>query len=177
MTKKELRKQVRELKCHYSPDALIEMSQSIVNALTSYIIKKDGIKTILLYHSMPDEVYTHDIIQELINHGKVVLLPTVVGAELELHEFVSNDNCHIENTYSIQESDGPLFTDYDSIDLAIIPGMAFTKKGHRLGRGKGFYDRLLPKIKCPLLGLAFPFQIVDTIPCEEHDVLLDYVIS
>lgn len=177
MTKKELRKQMRELKCQYSPEQLVLMSRRITQAIANYIIKKDGINTILLYHSLADEVYTHDLIMQLREHGKTVLLPTIVGADLELHEYISNSSCHTENTYSIQESDGPLFNDYESIDLAIIPGMAFTKKGHRLGRGKGFYDRLLPKIKCPLLGLAFPFQIVDTIPCEEHDVLMSYVIS
>lgn len=177
MTKKELRKQVRELKRHYSPKELIDMSQSIVSALTSYIMKKDGINTILLYHSMPDEVFTHEMIELLKDKGKKVLLPTVVGDELELHEYVSNDACHTENTFHIQESDGPLFTAYESIELAIIPGMAFTKKGDRLGRGKGYYDRLLPKIKCPLIGLAFPFQIVDSIDCEEHDVKMDYVVS
>ena len=54
--------------------------------------------------------------------------------------------------------------------------MAFTPNGRRLGRGKGYYDRMLPKLKCPLIGLAFPFQIIDDMPCEPHDVSMNEVI-
>lgn len=177
MEKRQLRAQQRELKSHYSPEQLIAMSQSITSSLADYLKKKEGINTVLLYHSLPDEVFTHNLLKRLRANGKKVLLPTVTGADLELHEYLSDDNCHLEHSYNIKESDGPLFTDYASIDIAIIPGMAFTKRGHRLGRGKGYYDRLLPKLSCPLVGLAFPFQIVDSIPCEPHDVLMDYVIS
>lgn len=177
MTKKELRKSIRELKSHYSPEQLVEISKGITTAIGNYIIKKDGLNTILLYHSMPDEVHTHTLINTLVSNGITVLLPTIVGNELELHQYISPNCCHTESTYSIVESNGPLFTEYHNIDLAIIPGIAFTKKGHRLGRGKGFYDRLLPKLNCPLLGLAFPFQIVDSIPSDEHDVMMNYVIS
>jgi len=146
-----------------------------VDALLKDIMKEDSHKVILLYHSMSDEVYTHSLIEALYSSGRTVLLPTVVGEELELHIYVGNkalENC---TTYDIQESNGPLFTDYNNIDLAIIPGVAFTKEGKRMGRGKGYYDRLLPKLSCPLYGLAFPFQILDDIPTESHDVTLTKV--
>lgn len=108
--------------------------------------------------------------------GKMVLLPTVVGDELELHEYLDEKAFSTSPSFDIQESTGPLFTDYAKIDLAIIPGMAFTPQGDRLGRGKGYYDRLLPQLTCPLIGLAFPFQMVDSIPTEDHDVKMDEVI-
>lgn len=152
------------------------MSRNAVSALEERIMKKDGCKTILLYHSMPDEVYTHDLIKSIHTKGKKVLLPTVVGNELELHEYEGESYFETSKQFSIQESTGRLFKDYDLIDLAVIPGMAFTLQGDRLGRGKGFYDRLLPKIKCPLIGLAFHFQIVDTIPCESHDIRMNEIL-
>lgn len=139
------------------------------------INKEDGYRVILLYHSMDDEVFTHDIIEHLHHTGHTVLLPTVAGDDLELHEYTGVSALDTCGKYNIQESNGPLFTDYDSINLAIIPGVAFTEDGKRMGRGKGYYDRLLPKLSCPLWGLAFPFQMLDDIPTEPHDITLSKV--
>ena len=79
--------------------------------------------------------------------------------------------------YGIQESLGKLFTEYSHIDLAIIPGMAFTQQGDRLGGGGGGGDRLLPQLTCPLIGIAFPFQLVPTIPTESHDIQMTEIIT
>ena len=64
-----------------------------------------------------------------------------------------------------------------SIDVAIIPGVAFDKKGTRLGYGKGVFDRLLAKSKDFRIGLAYEFQIVDTLPKENHDLVMDMVVT
>ena len=106
-----------------------------------------------------------------------MLLPTVVGSNLELHAYTGDTDLTTSADFGIAESTGPLFTDYTNIDLAIIPGMAFTPDGHRLGRGNGYYDRLLPQLSCKKIGLAFPFQIVDHIPCESHDIKMDMVVK
>ena len=180
MQKKELRAYIRELKRQYSHEQLKAMSSAITNRAIDFIHnydKKDGCKTILLYHSLPDEVYTHSLISSLSDKGYTVLLPTVIDNEnMELHIYINDEEYHV-GAMNIQEANGDAFDCYEKIDLAIIPGMAFTKDGRRLGRGKGYYDRILQKIKCPLIGLAFPFQIVDNIPCEEHDVKMNYIIS
>ena len=68
-----------------------------------------------------------------------------------------------------------------SLDLMLVPGMAFTEKGHRLGRGKGYYDTYLAKAKSKgidtkTMALAFNEQIVEEIPCDEHDYLINSVI-
>ena len=101
----------------------------------------------------------------------------MAGEELELHRYQGEQELAMGTSFGIQESIGPLFTDYEHIDLAIIPGMAFTPQGHRLGRGKGYYDRLLPHLHCPLIGLAFPFQILPSIPTESHDICMNEIIS
>lgn len=132
--------------------------------------------TILLYHSLPDEVNTLPLIRQLHAEGHTVLLPTVVGSNLELHAYTGDTDLTTSADFGIAESTGPLFIDYTNIDLAIIPGMAFTPDGHRLGRGKGYYDRLLPQLSCKKIGLAFHFQIVDHIPCESHDIKMDMVV-
>jgi len=67
----------------------------------------------------------------------------------------------------------------DQIDLILVPGLAFSKDRHRLGRGGGFFDRLLagPAARTFKLGICFSFQVVDTIPIEAHDVVLDAVAT
>ncbi len=133
--------------------------------------------SILLYHSLPDEVATHDLIRILHSQGHTILLPTVNGDELTLHIYEGESSLATGTSFGIQESAGALFTDYQHIDLAIIPGMAFTHQGDRLGRGRGYYDRLLPHLSCPLIGLAFPFQLLPSIPCEAHDIRMTEVIT
>lgn len=177
MTKKELRTLIRERKKQHTSEELSAYSQSICHSVLERIKREEHCHTILLYHSLPDEVETHTLIRTLHAEGKKVLLPTVVGDKLELHLYAGEQALSTGASYGIQESSGGLFTDYDSIDLAIIPGMAFTKKGDRLGRGKGYYDRLLPQLSCPLIGIAFPFQMLPSIPCEPHDIRMEEVIT
>ena len=70
------------------------------------------------------------------------------------------------------------------VGLAVVPGVAFSfQKGpdgverfYRLGRGGGFYDRLLPMLDCPLVGVCYPFRFVDSLPLDEWDVPLDLVV-
>ena len=177
MTKKELRQLIRERKKQHTTDQLHTYSQHIKHYLLERIAKEENCHIILLYHSLPDEVCTHDLIQTLYGQGYTVLLPSVVGNELALHIYEGEDAMNAGASFGIQESNGTLFTDLASIDLAIIPGMAFTPQGDRLGRGKGFYDRLLPQLHCPLIGLAFPFQLLPSIPTEPHDIRMTEVIT
>lgn len=131
---------------------------------------------ILLYHSLPDEVNTHAFLNKW-RGSKQLLLPVVVGDELELRCFASANNLQ-SGAYNIQEPTGKPFTDIATIELAIIPGMAFDSKGHRLGRGKGYYDRLLPKLKNAYkIGICFPYQLVDDVPTDDYDVLMDEVLT
>lgn len=62
-------------------------------------------------------------------------------------------------------------------DLLIIPGLAFDENGGRLGRGKGFYDRFLSHFKGIKVGICFEEQLIDTVPREDHDVIVDFVVS
>ncbi|MBO7569823.1 MAG: 5-formyltetrahydrofolate cyclo-ligase [Bacteroidaceae bacterium] len=153
-----------------------ELSLRIMSSILSHPRVLDA-DTILMYHSLPDEVCTHDLIHTLYAQGHTVLLPTVVGNDLTLHVYEGEYAMSHGSSFGIHESDGALFHDYSQIDLAIIPGMAFTQQGDRLGRGKGFYDRLLPRLHCPLIGIAFPFQVLPFIPTEPHDIQMTEVIS
>ncbi|MDL2305912.1 5-formyltetrahydrofolate cyclo-ligase, partial [Bacteroides sp. OttesenSCG-928-D19] len=79
---------------------------------------------------------------------KTIILPVVEGGILQLRTYSTPENLDT-GLYGIKEPSGEYFTNYHLIDLAIIPGMAFDASGNRLGRGKGYYDKLLPNIAAP----------------------------
>lgn len=129
----------------------------------------------LLYHSLPDEVDTHDFIRRWASR-KRILLPVVRGDDLELRLYTGDGQLQT-GAFHIEEPGGEAFTDYARIELAVIPGVAFDRRGNRLGRGRGYYDRLLPRLaNAYKVGLCFPCQLLDGVPAEEHDVRMDEVI-
>ncbi len=130
----------------------------------------------MLYHSLADEVDTHPLLANWSGQ-KQLLLPVVVGSDLELRLYQSSEPL-LSGAYGIAEPVGSPFTDYSAIELALIPGIAFDRSGRRLGRGKGYYDRLLPRLPSAYkMGVCFPFQLVDEVPVEEFDILMDEVIT
>ena len=80
-------------------------------------------------------------------------------------------------SYGIEEPTGELFTDYAAIDFVAVPGVAFDNAGNRLGRGKGYYDRLLPRLTAFKAGICFPFQLVKEVPAEPFDIRMDIIIT
>lgn len=132
--------------------------------------------TILLYHSLPDEVCTHAFVKYWCQY-KRVLLPVVTGDDLELRLYTPESSLAV-GAFGIEEPQGPVFSNYSEIDLAVVPGVAFDPKGNRLGRGRGYYDRLLPQlVHACKIGICFPFQLVDEVPAEPFDIAMDHVIS
>ena len=134
-------------------------------------------QTIMAYYSLPDEVNTHALIDELVAEGKTVLLPKVTGDDtMELRRYTGRADLQ-EGSYHILEPVGECFTDYAAIDLILVPGIAFDAAGHRLGRGRGYYDRFLSThLSLLLIGVCFPFQRVAEVPTDPHDVCVDEVI-
>ena len=178
VTKEELRRSVRRLKQQYTPAQLEELSQAVIARLRPRLVEA---QTILAYYSLPDEVCTRQLIDELIAEGKTVLLPKVLDAgRMELRRYTGPHDL-TEGAYGIMEPVGEPFTDYALIDIALIPGMAFDAAGHRLGRGRGYYDRFLNSQWSMvngqwLIGLCFDFQKVPVLPSDDHDIPVDIVI-
>ena len=177
MTKQELRRFIRTQKTQMS-DRLEAMSEGICSrVLRSAWWQEAG--TLLLFYPLADEVDVRPLLRDAFESGKRVLLPVVKGEELELRHYVGEDSL-AAGAFGIMEPHGPLLPPerYGEIELAIVPGMAFDKAGHRLGRGKGYYDRLLPLLShARLQGICFPFQLLDEVPAEPHDVVVHAVTS
>ena len=104
----------------------------------------------------------------------------VKGDVLELRRCTHLNNLQSGELKILEPLNEPLFTQYETIDLAIIPGVAFTLDGKRLGRGKGYYDRLLSNRAFRgvyKIGLAFPCQLVADLPVDPHDVQLNQILT
>lgn len=176
MTKQFLRSQIRTAKRQYSPAQLAVFSKTLCDNILNMPAYQSA-HTLLLYSPLTDEVDIFPLIDNAFCNGKCVLLPKVVGDDLELHIYKGVVSLE-RGAFGILEPTGEVFSDYDNVDAAIIPGMAFDGHGNRLGRGKGYYDRLLPRLtKAYKIGVCFPFQYFDEIPSEEHDVVMDCVVS
>ena len=170
--KKSLRRIIKAQKTLFS-SLRDEQSTTIIKKLE---VDEDFLhaQTVLLYYSLPDEVDTHALVARYYQK-KRLLLPVVKGEELELRLFQGQLQ---EGSFGIQEPEGETFEDYDQIELVVVPGMAFDKEGNRLGRGKGYYDRLLPKLPhAKKIGLCFPYQLVDTVPTDSQDIPMDKIIT
>ncbi len=175
MTKQELRKHIRTTKRQFSDTRLAELSLCICNTLISHPRFHEA-QTVMLYHPLPDEVDICPLLSA--GTGKTLLLPRVIdNTDMELRLYSSPEDMQ-RGSFGIMEPTGKLFTDYPSIDLAIVPGMAFDADGHRLGRGKGYYDRFLARLPHVYkIGVCFPFQVVEHVPTEETDIIMDEIIS
>jgi 5-formyltetrahydrofolate cyclo-ligase len=93
---------------------------------------------------------------------------------LELRHYTGK-SCLQEGAFHIEEPSGENYTKYQEIELAIIPGISFDKKGNRLGRGKGYYDKLLPLLSSYNIGICYQFQAQESIPSEDFDKPMDEV--
>ncbi|MBQ7180967.1 MAG: 5-formyltetrahydrofolate cyclo-ligase [Bacteroidaceae bacterium] len=172
-TKSSLRESIRTLKAQYDAAQLATLSAMACHTLLTHP-RWSRAHGVLLYASLPDEVDTTSLISCALQEGKRVFLPVVEGGELYIKAYSGQT---VIGPYGIREPVGERLLDYSQIDLAVIPGMAFDRQGHRLGRGKGYYDRLLPALSAYRIGLCFPFQLVESVPVDSHDCLVDEVIA
>lgn len=181
MRKDELRRQMRLRKQQYTQQQLEELSIPVIARLRPRLAEA---RIILAYYSLPDEVNTHQFIDDLLADGKTVLLPTVIGEGLmEWHVYSSKSELK-NGAFGIGESAGELYSGFSKYTspsekqmIALVPGVAFDAVGRRLGRGKGYYDRFLathPHIY--KIGVCFDFQRVTEVPVDEQDVPVDEVI-
>ncbi len=129
---------------------------------------------VLLYHSLPDELSTLEFIEDLPK-GKHYYLPRVNGQDLDILPY-QKSRLHT-GAFHIEEPDGTDTVDINCIDLIVVPAVAYDRHGNRLGRGKGYYDRLLARSRAITIGVCYGFQLVDQIDIDGHDIPVDFVIA
>jgi 5-formyltetrahydrofolate cyclo-ligase len=142
--------------------------------------------SIALFASMDHEVNTTEIIKAAFEQKKSVYLPRVISNEeirlLKVNDF-AEFQCLERNSWGIPEPPMQKERELENeLNLMILPGVAFDEKRNRLGYGKGYYDRLISWLSKKnarpyLIGIGFADQIVEDIPCDEFDQILDEVIT
>ncbi len=143
-------------------------------------------KTVLFYVDAGSEVRTRHSLPEALAGGKRIVVPYCIVETNELELFLLEDMSElVEGAYKILEPKAELRTlpnkivRPEDLDLVMVPGTAFDPKGGRMGQGKGYYDRLLARVRpdAPLVAIAFDCQIFDEIPVSAHDVFMDKVLT
>jgi len=143
-------------------------------------------KTVLWYVDAGSEVKTRHALPEALTQGKTIVVPycIVETNQLELFHLEAMEEL-VEGAYKILEPDVALRDkpgkriEPELLDFVLVPGTAFSPDGARMGQGKGYYDRLLNRVRrdAPLVGVAFDGQIFDDIPMDVHDVFMDYIAT
>ena len=121
------------------------------------------------FNGEPD---TDPLFARLTVEGKRLLLPRVEPSGIVP---VDGDSPMSVSKFGVTEPVGPP-VELDEIDFVIVPGLAFTSAGDRLGYGQGYYDRFLPTVSAPAVGVCFVDQLVDEMPLADHDVRVDMVV-
>lgn len=175
MKKQELRNIIKEEMKLVSKDQR-DTEAHIVFETVKTLSSFDSAKHILLYRSLPDELPTDNVIAEWAK-TKMIYLPRISGDELEVVPYSEYES--INKRFKVREPEGNAITDLSIIDLVIVPAIALDCHCNRLGRGKGYYDRLLPLLtKAETIGVAMDCQYVkESLPTEPNDVQLDAVIT
>lgn len=141
-----------------------------------------GDQLIALYIAKDEEVDTSLLVRGLLESKGRLAAPRVEGGErLVFHRVERFPEGFRAGAFGILEPDPefyPVAVDPDEIGALFIPGVAFDRLGHRLGYGKGYYDRWLCRASAPTkIGLAFSFQVLERLPAEAHDVRLDGLVT
>lgn len=186
MEKKRLRRLMSQELRTYTSAELTLLSEDTCSLILSNprVIAAD---TVVAFWPLPDEVDIRPAIRELYQQGKTVLLPRVVSDTEMVLCLYEGDDSLTEGAYGIMEpaigseqfsmnNEQLAINNYDYLCslgavAVLVPGRAFDHDGHRLGRGKGYYDRFLAS--CPeahTIAVCYPFQIIDNVPTNQYDI-------
>jgi 5-formyltetrahydrofolate cyclo-ligase len=174
--KTELRRHMRAELARMTPTAAAAASESIRTSIPS-LPRWQAAQVVAAYSTLPGEPDLHpfDWLPT-----RQLLLPRIDGDHLVFHQVTAPDQL-TPGPFGVLQPDPQKCPAADpaTADLIFVPGLAFTIDGLRLGRGRGYYDRLLATLSASTLriGVCFPCQIIDTIPSEPHDQRVDVVLS
>jgi 5-formyltetrahydrofolate cyclo-ligase len=180
MNKKELRKKYKELRQQLTEDALIDMSLAIANRMLQLDVWDKMYFHLFLTIEEQKEIDTEFILQILAGKDKEIVVSKSDFDTFEMTHFLLTDNTKFRtNSYHISEPIDGLEVPDEKIDVVFVPLLAFDLKGHRVGYGKGFYDKFLSKCNPEVvkIGLSF-FEVEEEISdATENDVKLDFCVT
>lgn len=135
-------------------------------------------KTVALYKAIRGEVNLEPLFECCWQAGKRTAIP-VFNAEHRIYEMaeITGSTRFETGHYGIQEPVNPALLDLSNIDLIAVPGVGFDPAGNRLGRGGGYYDRMLAQFSGAAAGICFDFQVLETVPVSAHDIAVTHLVT
>ena len=172
--KARLRKQLLDARDSLSLDFINITSKQIQDNIRKIDFFRNA-KSIGAYYSIGSEVRTHDILQEILKSGRELSLPKVVKKDLVFKKIKSLSDLE-QGNFSVMEPKD-YCEDVKKIEVIIVPAIALTREGHRLGYGFGYYDRYLSGKKSMTIGLGYSKQIIKSFPRSDNDVRIDCIVT
>ncbi len=135
-------------------------------------------RCLALYSAIHNEVSTDEIVEQALDSDKALVFPRVSGEDLEFVVIESPAEL-VSGAFGVKEPKGCNLVPVEKIDLVVVPGVAFDQRGHRLGYGRGYYDRALAKCqsRCVKVGFAYDSQLVEKLPATDYDETLSVLIT
>ena len=180
MDKAQLRRIIKSRLVQIDESQRVEKSRKACQ----YLIEADEFRkahTVMIYLSFAHEVDTTAVILHCWQHGKTVVAPKVSWQQRHMIpvEINSLESGISTGAGGLRNPTTGMPMPLEDIDVVVAPGLAFDRKGNRLGRGGAYYDRFLAseQLKATVCSLAFAEQIVDAVPVEEHDRRVDFIVT
>jgi len=178
--KRRLRKEMKALLAAMGTEEAAGRSRAACTNLLA-LPQFTAARAVMLYNPIVGEVDCVPVALSAWRHGKTVLLPKVSYEQRHLLpvECLSLDDEMVPGSFGIGEPAGGRPWPLELIDFVVVPALAYDRRGYRLGRGGGFYDRFLTRdeVRAVACGLGFSRQLVDALPVQPHDRRLDLLVT
>ncbi len=180
--KARLRQRIRETLVRLSPEDRRQAAEAARDRVLE-LVERSGARVLLAYLSDGVELDLDPTIEGLLDCGCTIAVPAVLPerGRMEAARIGSLEpSTFVRDRYDLRSPCDPLnIVDSATLDVVLVPGVAFTPAGHRLGRGGGYYDRLLCELppRVSRVGVCHAIQVVSTLPIEPHDARMDALIA
>lgn len=175
--KQALRARMRALRRALGEKQQQEASQAVWKQLEDWEVYRNA-RVVMAYAAARGELSVEPVIRDILASGRTLCLPRCESPGIMTARRVASLDQLVTGAYGLQEPDDSCeVMDRGAIDLILVPGTAFDARGGRLGQGGGYYDRFLPGCRAALAGVCHAFAVVSSVPCAEHDAVMDWIIT
>lgn len=174
-SKQAFRKRLLKYRMMMKPNQ-VEIKSAMASLKVISLKEIDIAKNILLYLPIKNEINTKYLLNYFSENKKQIILPAF-NKKYWFFSKYNIDDTLVDGPFNIKQPKKLRPFSALDLDLAILPGLAFSRNGFRLGYGKGVYDRLLKGSRCLKIGFCFDFQIVDKLKLDSYDVPVDIIVS
>jgi 5-formyltetrahydrofolate cyclo-ligase len=177
VSKEQLRKSTLELRRRMTFTEVSALSSRVQSRFMAGSVFASSAR-LALYSSFSNEVLTDTLFMGALDGSKEVYYPKVLAGGLEFLRVMDLDDLTPGTNEILEPQEGLDRGGLESLDLVVVPGIAFDTSGVRIGYGKGHYDRVLKGLKCPIVAFAYELQVMDAaIPVEAHDVRVTLIVT